>query len=364
MTPTGLPAAKKPRTNSSASGLVRSWSGFATPPGRTRPSYSLASTSPTGRSTSKVSPLSRWLKAWTSPASGASSSASAPASRTARSGSVSSTCSTPSLAVKKAIFFPCRRSDIRCPFSVSGYSAHPSATPGSRWQTTRPAPQRGAAGVRSGEAGSLERMQEPQELELRRYLRSQRELAACLIQGESLDQVAPRFLEIVADLLRWEAGAMWEVVGEEEPLRLVTGWSIGRPRRRGQLWRRSREIDFNRGTGLPGRRLGERADRPRPRLQRVLDPDPPLRGLGGAGAGGGAGDPGADRSPGGRAGDRRVPHHLLRSPVRGADGPARRLRRPARHLRRPPPRGGRRAPKPSASASTWPRSSAAPRTRF
>ncbi|HVD41706.1 MAG TPA: SpoIIE family protein phosphatase [Solirubrobacterales bacterium] len=94
-------------------------------------------------------------------------------------------------------------------------------------------------------------MQEPQELELWRYLRSQRELAARLIKGDSLDQVAPRFLEIVANLLRWEAGAMWEVTGEKEPLRLVSGWSTpdldARP-----LWRRSREIDFMRGTGLPG----------------------------------------------------------------------------------------------------------------
>lgn len=94
-------------------------------------------------------------------------------------------------------------------------------------------------------------MQGPQELELWRYLQSQRELAARLIEGESLDQVALRFLEIVADLLRWEAGALWEVVGEEEPLRLVTGWSTAdldaRP-----LWRRSRELDFKKGTGLPG----------------------------------------------------------------------------------------------------------------
>ncbi len=94
-------------------------------------------------------------------------------------------------------------------------------------------------------------MQEPQELELRRYLGSQRDLAARLLEGESLDQVAPRFLEIVADLLRWEAGAMWEVVDGDSPLRLVSGWSThdldARP-----LWRRSREIDFLRGTGLPG----------------------------------------------------------------------------------------------------------------
>jgi PAS domain S-box-containing protein len=94
-------------------------------------------------------------------------------------------------------------------------------------------------------------MDEPQELELWRYLQSQRELAARLIEGESLEQVAPRFLEIVADLLRWEAGAMWEVLDEDSPLRLVSGWSTheldARP-----LWRRSREIEFRRGTGLPG----------------------------------------------------------------------------------------------------------------
>lgn len=94
-------------------------------------------------------------------------------------------------------------------------------------------------------------MKEPQELELWRYLQSQRELAARLIEGDSLEQVAPRFLEIVAGLLRWEAGAMWEVVENAEPLRLVAGWSTpeldARP-----LWRRSRELKFKRGTGLPG----------------------------------------------------------------------------------------------------------------
>jgi PAS domain S-box-containing protein len=94
-------------------------------------------------------------------------------------------------------------------------------------------------------------MQEPQELELWRYLQSQRELAARLIEGDSLDQVAPRFLEIVAGLLRWEAGALWEVVDQNEPLRLISGWSTheldARP-----LWRRSRELKFMRGTGLPG----------------------------------------------------------------------------------------------------------------
>src|SRR3954449_3102368 len=94
-------------------------------------------------------------------------------------------------------------------------------------------------------------MNERQDLELWRYLQSQRELAARLIEGDSLEQVAPRFLEIVAGLLRWEAGAIWEVVDGSEPLRLLTGWSTpeldARP-----LWRRSRELNFRRGTGLPG----------------------------------------------------------------------------------------------------------------
>jgi PAS domain S-box-containing protein len=101
------------------------------------------------------------------------------------------------------------------------------------------------------EGVALNHMQQPQELELWRYLRSQRELAARLIEGDSLEQVAPRFIEIVANLLRWEAGAIWEVVDNSEPLRLVAGWSTpdldARP-----LWRRSRELSFKRGTGLPG----------------------------------------------------------------------------------------------------------------
>ncbi|HEX6153342.1 MAG TPA: PAS domain S-box protein, partial [Solirubrobacterales bacterium] len=94
-------------------------------------------------------------------------------------------------------------------------------------------------------------MQGPQEMELWRYLKSQRQLAEWLLEGDSLDQVAPRFLEIIADLLRWEVGVLWEVVGEKEPLRLVSGWSThdldARP-----LWQRSRELHFNRGVGLPG----------------------------------------------------------------------------------------------------------------
>lgn len=94
-------------------------------------------------------------------------------------------------------------------------------------------------------------MSEPDELELWRYLRSQRDLTARLIAAESLDEVAPTFLATVGGLLRWDAGALWEVVEGEPALRFVSSWSAvldAEP-----LWARSRELRFQRGYGLPGR---------------------------------------------------------------------------------------------------------------
>ena len=95
-------------------------------------------------------------------------------------------------------------------------------------------------------------MERPGELELRRYLRSQRQLAARLLEAETIDEVASDFLFTVANLLRWDAGALWEA-GEREPLlRFVSGWSVSgldaEP-----LWRHSRELIVQRGKGLPGR---------------------------------------------------------------------------------------------------------------
>lgn len=95
-----------------------------------------------------------------------------------------------------------------------------------------------------------------QELELWRYLRAQRRVAARLIEGTSLEEVAPDFLEAVAGLLRWEAGALWEAPPEAECLRFVEGWSR-EGLDAGPLWRRSRELSLHRGEGLAGRAWGE-----------------------------------------------------------------------------------------------------------
>jgi PAS domain S-box-containing protein len=95
-------------------------------------------------------------------------------------------------------------------------------------------------------------MGKPHELELRRYLQSQHALAAKLVEGISLDRVATGFISTVAELLRWEAGALWEVADGEPALRFVSGWSAAELDAE-PLWQLSRELSFERGTGLPGR---------------------------------------------------------------------------------------------------------------
>jgi PAS domain S-box-containing protein len=94
-----------------------------------------------------------------------------------------------------------------------------------------------------------------QETELRRYLECQRQIAARLIEGRSLEEVAPPFLAAVADLVGWDAGAVWEVV--EDGLRFASDWGL--PGAEGRdLWQHSRDLQ-TRGEGLPERawRSGE-----------------------------------------------------------------------------------------------------------
>jgi PAS domain S-box-containing protein len=94
-------------------------------------------------------------------------------------------------------------------------------------------------------------MEQPLDFELRRYLQCQRELAAELIDGESLQQVASRFLATLGGLLRWQAGGLWEVVEGEPALRFVSGWSVPEVEAE-PLWQLSRELAFEAGKGLPG----------------------------------------------------------------------------------------------------------------
>jgi PAS domain S-box-containing protein len=94
-------------------------------------------------------------------------------------------------------------------------------------------------------------VEKPREFELRRYLECQRALAARLIEDDSLDGVAPDFISMVATLLDWEAGALWEVREGHRTLRFVSGWSV--PELAAEpLWAASREASFMRGAGLPG----------------------------------------------------------------------------------------------------------------
>jgi PAS domain S-box-containing protein len=94
-------------------------------------------------------------------------------------------------------------------------------------------------------------VEKPREFELRRYLECQRALAARLIEDDSIDGIAADFLSMVANLLGWEAGALWEVREEHPTLRFVSGWSV--PELPAEpLWAASREAAFPRGAGLPG----------------------------------------------------------------------------------------------------------------
>lgn len=80
----------------------------------------------------------------------------------------------------------------------------------------------------------------------------ERALAKELLQRERLEQVAPAFLSSATRLLRWDAGALWEVTSPDEPLRFVGAWEDPAERFE-ELWTASRELSVTRGVDLPGR---------------------------------------------------------------------------------------------------------------
>jgi PAS domain S-box-containing protein len=91
------------------------------------------------------------------------------------------------------------------------------------------------------------------ELDLNRFLESQRELAKILLRSDTLDEVAMPFLEIVARLLGWEAGALWEVPGEDgEELAFLAHGSV-EGLDAAPLWERGRSEVFDSKESLPGK---------------------------------------------------------------------------------------------------------------
>jgi PAS domain S-box-containing protein len=93
----------------------------------------------------------------------------------------------------------------------------------------------------------------PGELDLKQFLESQRELAGVLLRSDSLDEVAVPFVEIVARLLGWEAGALWEVPSEDgEELDFLANWSV-EDLDAAPLWERGRSDAFDPKESLPGK---------------------------------------------------------------------------------------------------------------
>src|SRR5581483_6879172 len=104
---TGFPSRKNAFTNSTAFGSIRSLSGFITPPGRSRVSKSCGLARSIGKSTGKSSPHSVNFHPRTFSCFGETMRVVAPALSSAFRGSVSSTCSKPSVT-KIATLTPSR----------------------------------------------------------------------------------------------------------------------------------------------------------------------------------------------------------------------------------------------------------------
>lgn len=90
------------------------------------------------------------------------------------------------------------------------------------------------------------------EREILELVDVQHDVARWLIEGERLDEVAPKVLEAIARVLGWRMAGLWEVPPEGETLRFVTGWDeLGSAA--SEFWQLSRQMNFRAGEGLPGR---------------------------------------------------------------------------------------------------------------
>src|SRR5436190_10942569 len=88
--------------------------------------------------------------------------------------------------------------------------------------------------------------------DLQAQLAAQHAVAGQLMSANDLLEAGPGFLAIVGDVLGWELGALWEVPIAGRALELVSIWEsrgfVGE-----EWWELSREVEFTRGLGLPGR---------------------------------------------------------------------------------------------------------------
>jgi len=85
-----------------------------------------------------------------------------------------------------------------------------------------------------------------------RQLNVQYAVSRTLVESSTVEQVAPRILQVICENLGWDIGEMWSIDQRIGLLRCVDMWSV--PNFPADEFKRgSRQMTFARGTGLPGR---------------------------------------------------------------------------------------------------------------
>ena len=93
---------------------------------------------------------------------------------------------------------------------------------------------------------------ERRQADVETRLAAQHALTRELLASDTVEQAAPVYLSAVGTLLRWDAGALWELPQRDRILHFVHGWQAGTLDLE-TLWSESRTLRLGRGTGLPGR---------------------------------------------------------------------------------------------------------------
>ena len=83
-------------------------------------------------------------------------------------------------------------------------------------------------------------------------LATQQRVARELVGAAGLAEAGPGVLAAIGEALGWDVAGLWELPPGGERLRWVAGWEA-RPGGADEFWRLSRELQFGRGEGMPGR---------------------------------------------------------------------------------------------------------------